>query len=186
MKIGVTAGQLLRFIPYQRRLAGDRFPVEANKGGFALGIDQAEGVDAKAFHGAIAARDAAIGHRPHHVVQRFRLQGNIVPERIVSALSLGNGPVGLRLHGVDKVGKLQRVLDKEDRGVVADEVKNPLIGVKLGGEAANIANGVRRPRAALHGGEAHKDRGDFIGCRKKIGFGQGCQAFVGLKVTVGR
>jgi hypothetical protein len=33
-------------IPYQRRLAGDRFPVEANKGGFALGIDQAEGVDA--------------------------------------------------------------------------------------------------------------------------------------------
>ena len=93
--------------------------------------------------------------------------------------------MGLRLHGVDKVGKLQRVLDKEDRGVVADEVKNPLIGVKLGGEAANIANGVRRPRAALHGGEAHKDRGDFIGCREKIGFGQGCQAFVGLEVAVG-
>ena len=53
MKIGVAAGQLLRFIPHQRRLAGDRFPVKANEGGFALGINQTEGVDPEAFHGAI-------------------------------------------------------------------------------------------------------------------------------------
>jgi hypothetical protein len=44
------------------------------------------------------------------------LQGNIVPERIVSALSLGDGPVGLRLHGVDKVGKLQADTVRDIRG----------------------------------------------------------------------
>jgi len=163
MKIGVAAGQLLRFIPHQRRLAGDRFPVKADEGGFALGINQTEGVDPEAFHGAIAARDAAIRHRPHHVVQRFRLQGNIVPESIVGALPLWDGPVGFRLHGVDKVGELHRVLDEEDRCVVAHQVKNPFVSVKLGSEAANITDGVRRPRAALHGGKAYKHRGDFIG-----------------------
>lgn len=108
MKIRVAAGQLLRFIPHQRRLAGHRFPVEANEGGFALGVDQTESVDPKAFHGAIAARDAAIRHRPHHIVQRFRLQADIVPESIVGALSLRDGPVRLRLHGVDKSGTSSR------------------------------------------------------------------------------
>lgn len=163
MKIGVAAGQLLRFIPHQRRLAGDRFPVKANEGGFALGINQTEGMDPEAFHGAIAARDAAIRHRPHHVVQRFRLQGNIVPESIVGALPLWDGPVGFRLHGVDKVGELHRVWMKKTGVLLPTVSKNPFVSVKLGSEAANIADGVRRPRAALHGGKAYKHRGDFIG-----------------------
>ena len=94
--------------------------------------------------------------------------------------------MGFRLHGVDKVGELHRVLDEEDRCVVAHQVKNPLVSVKLGSEAANIADGVRRPRAAPCTVEKRtKHRGDFIGCREKIGFGQRCQAFVGLEVAVG-
>ena len=48
-------------------------------------------------------------------------------------------------------------------GVLLPTGQNPFVSVKLGSEAANIADGVRRPRAALHGGKAYKHRGDFIG-----------------------
>lgn len=124
MKIGIATGQLLRFIPHQRRLAGHRFPVEADESGFTFGVDQAEGVNTKAFHGAVAARDAAIRHRPHHVVQRFRLQRDIIPEGVVGALPLRDSPVRLRLHGVDKVGELYRVWMKKT-GVLLPTVKIP-------------------------------------------------------------
>ncbi len=69
MKIGVAAGELLRLIPHQRGFTRHRFPVEADKGSFACSVNQAEGVDAEAFHGTVAAGNTAIGHGPHNVVQ---------------------------------------------------------------------------------------------------------------------
>ena len=55
MEIGVAAGQLLRLIPHQRGLTRDRLPVEAYEGRFTFRVNQAEGVDAKPFHGTVAA-----------------------------------------------------------------------------------------------------------------------------------
>ena len=68
MEIRIPTGQLLRLIPEQRGFTGQRFPVKTDKGGLTVGIDQAEGVNTKSFHSAIAARYAAVGHRPHHVM----------------------------------------------------------------------------------------------------------------------
>jgi hypothetical protein len=61
----------------------------------------------------------------------------------------------------------------------------PLVGIKLGGETANIAHGVRRAGVALHRGEADKDRGDFLWVAEEGGFGDIAEILIGLKVTVG-
>ncbi|CCJ84202.1 hypothetical protein BN133_579 [Cronobacter dublinensis 582] len=151
VEVRVTAGQFLGLIPDKRRFACDRFPVETHERAFPFGIDKAEGMDAEAFHGAVAARDAAIGHRPHHVMQRLRLQRHVIPEGVVGALTLRHGPVRLRLHGVDEVREFMGVLNEKDRRVVAHQVENPFFGIELGGEAADIAYRIRRARAALDG-----------------------------------
>ena len=117
--------------------------MEAYKGRFSFGVNQAEGVNTKSFHGAIAARNAAVGHRPHHVMQGFRLQGDVIPEGVVRALTLRDSPVWLRFHRMDKVGEFVRILQEEDRCVVADQIEDTLFGVELGGETANIAHGIR-------------------------------------------
>ena len=150
MEIRIAPRQFLRLIPDQRGFTRYGLPVETNKRGFTFGVNQPEGVDAKTFHGAIATRDTAIGHRPHHVVQGFRLQGNIIPEGVMGALSLGNGPVWLGFNSMDEVGKLMRVLNKEDRRVVAHQVKDTFVGIKFGGEPADITHRIGGACTALY------------------------------------
>ncbi|MNP82390.1 hypothetical protein D3C76_1810110 [compost metagenome] len=72
---------------------------------------------------------------------------------------------------MDKVRKLVRILNKEHRRVVADEIKNAFFGIEFGGETANITHGVGRTRAALNRRKTHKDRGNFVRVRKEVGFG---------------
>ena len=47
-----------------------------------------------------------------------------------------------RLDGVDDIRKLDSVLNKEHRDVVADDVPIPLLSIEFDGETSNIANGV--------------------------------------------
>ena len=63
------------------------------------------------------------------------------------------------LDGVVQGGKLQRIAQEEDRGVVAHEVPVAGIGVELDGEAADVALGIRRAAFSGHGREAHEARG---------------------------
>ena len=65
---------------------------------------------------------------------------------------------GSGFTGVDDVRELDRVLDEEDRDVVADQVVDALVGVELGREAAHVAHGVGRAARAEHRREAHEDR----------------------------
>jgi hypothetical protein len=71
----------------------------------------------------------------------------------------GKAAVGLGLHGVDQVGELDRVLDEEDRDVVADDVPVAFLGVELDGEAADVAGQVHRALVAGHGREADEGLG---------------------------
>ena len=77
-----------------------------------------------------------------------------------------------------------RVLNEKHRRVIADQIENPLFGIKLGGKAADIPDGVCRTCAALYGGETHKYRGNFIRVGEEVRFGDRLQALVGLKVAV--
>ncbi len=78
------------------------------------------------------------------------------------ALALRDSPVRLRLHGMNEIRELMGVLNKKHRRIVADQIENPFFGIKLGGEAADIAHRIRGARAALYRREAHKYRRDFL------------------------
>ena len=66
--------------------------------------------------------------------------------------------VRLGLGGVHQVGKLHRVLDEEDRDVVADEIPVAFIRVELHGEPADVASGIGRATLAQDRREADEDR----------------------------
>ena len=115
-------------------------------------------MDAEALHHPQRARDRAVGHRPHQHVGGFRHQRCPVPERVVRAAGLRIAAIGLHLHRVDQVGKLDRVLDEEDRNVVADQIPIALLGIELHGEAAHVARRVDRAGAARDGRKAREHR----------------------------
>ncbi len=141
-------------------------------------------MDAKPFHGAIAARNTAVGHCPHHVMQGFGLQRHVIPEGVVRALPLRDRPVWLWFYRMNKIGELVCVLNEKDRRVVTHQIKNTLFGIKLGRKATNIAHRIGRPSAALHRGEAYKHRSDFLRVREERGFGDIAQIFVRLEIAV--
>ena len=97
----------------------------------------------------------------------------------------GKSAVRLRLDGVDQVGELDRVLDEEDRDVVADEVPVALLGVELHGEAADVAGQVGRALAAGDGREAHEGRRLLAGPLEQVGPGDVGERLVVLEVAVG-
>lgn len=49
-----------------------------------------------------------------------------------------------------------RILDKEDWRVIANEVKNTLFGIELGGKATDITHGISRASTTLNGRETYK------------------------------
>ena len=62
-----------------------------------------------------------------------------IPERVVGGCRLRNFVVRLRLDGVDEVGKLDRILNEEDRHVVTNQIDSSLLRIELDGEPANVA-----------------------------------------------
>ena len=184
MEVGVAPGDELGLVPEERSLAIERLPVEAHEAGFAFFVHHAEGVDAEAFHGAVRARYAPVAHGPHHVMQGLGLERHVIPEAVVGALALRHGVVGFGLHGVDEIREFQRVLDEEHGRVVAHEVEVALAGVELHGEAADVAYGVGRAEGALHGGEAHEDRGLHGRVAEEGGLGELRAGLVHLEVAV--
>jgi len=62
---------------------------------------------------------------------------------------------------MDKIGKLDRILDEEDGDVVANEIEIALVGVEFDRKATNIARQVSGARAAGDGGERREDFRDL-------------------------
>ena len=144
MEVGIGAVELHRLVPDHRLHALLGLPVELDEGRLAVGVDQPEGVDAEAFHEAQRARDRPVRHDPHDHVHALGRQRDEVPEIVVRRLRLREAAIRLRLGGVDQIGKLDRILDEEDRDVVADQIPVAFLGVELDREAAHVARQVRR------------------------------------------
>jgi hypothetical protein len=108
-----------------------------------------------------------------------------VPEVVVRGLGLRERAVGLLLRRVDEVGELDRVLDEEDRDVVADEVPVALTGVELRREPADVARQVHRALVADHGGEPDEDRRLLARSLEEVGARDVCERLVALEVAVG-
>jgi hypothetical protein len=186
VEVGVDAGELLGLVPDQRVDPELGPPVELDEAGVALGGDQAVGVDAEAVHHPQAPRDRPIRHHPEEHVGGLRGQAHEVVEGVVGRRRLRHLVVGLGLDRVDQVGELDRVLNEEDRDVVADEVEVAVVGVELDGEAADVAGGVGRAAEAGDRREAGEDRGPLRRVAEELGAGQRRHRRVDLEVAVGR
>ncbi len=171
MEVRVGAGDLHRLVPAGGLRPKFRSPVELHERRLVLVVDETEGVDPETLHHPQRSRDRPVRHRPHDHVGRLRHQADEVPEGVVGAGRLRIAPVGLHLHRVDKVGKLDRVLDEEDRDVVAHQVPVALARVEFDRETAHVAGRVHRARAAGDGGEAGEELGALADLRKDVGPG---------------
>ena len=118
-------------------------------------VVEAVRVASESVHVAEGGRNAARRHRDGHLMQRLGQQRPEVPVAVRAAQSGAR----VALDGVVQVGKLQRIAQEEDRGVVAHEVPVAGVGVELDGEAADVAFGIRRAAFSGHGREAHEARG---------------------------
>jgi hypothetical protein len=125
---------------------------------FPGGVHEPEGVHARPAHHPVAARHAVVRHHPDDGVHRLRGERHEVPEGVVRGARLRHLVVRFGLDRVHQVRELDRVLDEEHRDVVADEVEVALLGVELGREAADVADGVGRAAEADDGGEPHEHR----------------------------
>ena len=83
---------------------------------------------------------------------------NEIVKGVVRRSGLRNFVVRLRFHRVNQIGKLDRVLNEEDRDVVADEIEDAFVGVELDREPAHVPREIGRAARTSDGGEAHKDR----------------------------
>ena len=186
VKVRIGSRNLHGLVPHQRMRAELGLPMKLHELGRAFGSDEAKGVHAKALHHAKTARDGAVGHHPHKHVRRLGRQRDEVPESIVRRSRLRHCVVRLGLYRVHQIGKLHRILDEEDRHVVADQIPGALIGIELDGKAAHIACRVDRASFASHGGKAHEHRRDLAGLRKRRGASDVGECFVGFEVAVRR
>jgi len=158
MKIGILARKLERLVPDQRVDTQLWGPDELDKVALTLGVEKSEGVDTKSLHHAIRARNATVAHGPHKHMRGLGVVELEVPEVVVCRLGLGYLVVRLGFGGVDDVGKLDGILDKEDGNVVADQIPVTLLGVELDSEPTHITNRIGAPAAAKDSREADEHR----------------------------
>jgi hypothetical protein len=88
------------------------------------------------------------------------------------------------LGGMDKVGKLDRVLDEKHWNVVSDNVPVALLCVGLHRQASYIAREAGRSFIACHSRKADKRRRFVSSPLEEIGLGNGHQRLIVLKESV--
>jgi hypothetical protein len=71
---------------------------------------------------------------------------------------------------VNQIRKLDRVLNEEDRNVVADDVPVTGFGIQFNGKAAHVARQVGRTLAAGHRGESNERFCFFSGRCERRGY----------------
>ena len=101
----------------------------------------------------------------------LRHQRDKIPKRVVRAGSLRYLVVRLWLDRMNQIGKLYRVLNKEDRHIVAHQVPIAFVGVELDSEAAHITRGVFGAALTGHGREADEHRRNLSGFLERRGLG---------------
>ena len=146
-RLGLLVGQVLDALL--------RVKVELDPDTLAFRVDHAVCMAAEPVHVAVGVGDPAVAHGDRHLVERLRKGCPEVP------VVLCRPHVRLRvaLDGAIEVRELVGVAQKEDGGVVADQVPVPFFGVELHGKAADVAFRVGRTPFARDSREADEGLG---------------------------
>src|ERR1700733_13835377 len=103
----------------------------------------------------------------------------------MSRLGLRKGTIRLFFYRVNEVGELDRVLNKEHRNIVSNDVPIALLRIKLDGKSADVACEVRRSLAAGYRRKPY-DRGrPLTGALEQVGPRVFRHRFVVLKEAMG-
>lgn len=70
----------------------------------------------------VRADNAKSGHGPHECVEGRRLRTKEIPSRVMSSSCLRDLIIWTRLHRVDEIRELDRILNEEDWDVVANDI----------------------------------------------------------------
>src|SRR5687768_12672099 len=122
-----------------------RLPMELHKNRFIFFVYQPEGMDAKSFHHSVASRNCTVTHHPHNHVCGLGGLPDEIPEGIVRRSRLWYLVMRLRFYGMNKVRKLNSVLDKKHRYVIAYEIKVSFFGIKFNCEPSYVTGKICRP-----------------------------------------
>jgi hypothetical protein len=122
MHICVLPGNSLGLLPKQTSLSLKSLEMELDQPRRTIGGDKAEGMDTEPVHMPVRTRYAVSCHCPEQSVHGARLLAEEIPGGIVCGSRLRNLTVRAWLHGVDKVGELNGVLDEEDGNIISNNI----------------------------------------------------------------
>ena len=94
-------------------------------------------------------------------------------------LRLRKAAVGFLFCRVNQIGEFDRVLDEEDRDIIADDVPIAFLGVELDRKATDVTSKVGRAPVTGDGRESHKGRGLFAGALKDV-----CRSDLGERLVI--
>ena len=109
--------------------------MEFNPETFIVGIDKTEGVATKTVHVTVRLRQTTVAEVDGQLVEGFRQLREEIP--FVDWIT----QVGARVtfYHVVQVREFQRIAQIEDRSVVTYQIPVTFFGIKLHGEATNVA-----------------------------------------------
>src|SRR5688572_22315026 len=90
-------------------------PMKFDQSRFALIVDEAEGMDAKSIHHPVTPGNRPVRHDPHDHMSGFRCEGDEIPKGIMRRRRLRDFIIRFRFERMDKIGKLDRILDEKYR-----------------------------------------------------------------------
>lgn len=110
---------------------------------FAVFVDELDCVSQVSVHMSVSIGDTAIAHQDHDLMNRLWVLGQVIPKRrrVISVREMSRWIPLLRM---DKIRKLGRVAQEENRGIIGNQIPVPLVGSELDGESSRVASAVMR------------------------------------------
>ena len=157
-----------------------------DEGAFAISVYKPESVNAKSFDHTKAARQGAVRHRPHNHVHTFWHERDEIPKGIVCTRSLRKALICFHFYGVNKIGKLNRILNEENRDIITYQIPIAFLSVKFSCKATNIARRVHRTRSTRNSGKPDENIAFCALLLKKVSASELWNGICAFKYAMGR
>ena len=151
MEVRISSIYFDCFVPGNRLKAKLGFPMEFYECELILGVDKTERVNPKSLHEPKGPGDSAVGHDPHDHMHAFGSKAYEVPEIVMGRLSLRKSSVGLLFDRMYYVRKFYRILDKENRDIITNQIPVAFLSVELDGKSSHVPRQIERALIAGDG-----------------------------------
>ena len=146
---------LFRFLVCEVRDSLHTTQMEFHPATFVILVIKTERMTSEPVHMTEISWNTPVTHQNHHLMQCLRRQAPEIPHRRVTP------QVRLRvsLLRVNKIGKLQRVPDKENRRVIPNQIPVSLVSIKFHGKSPDIPFRIGSSSFPRYRGKTHEHVG---------------------------